>query len=243
VIGRIAVLGCATSLALAATSSGAGNYWDPLLYGPQCKPHHRDSAGLPAWDRPRRLTVLTDSVLLGGTPALRTARPCWHVSAAGRPYLGIKEAPRELGKKRVAPVAVIGLGYNSSWERRRAHYKFWAKHFDRDADGLLRTLRRRGARQFVWLTVRQPTRRITPRKSWGQIGRLWYLRYVNERLRRLDRRRKDLVLADWNTASNRPGLTYDSLHVKPKGAKLMARTIRTTIRDEARRQAGKRPAR
>jgi hypothetical protein len=181
------------------------------------------------------MTVVTDSVLLGGAPALRAARPCWRVRTVGRPFLGIRDAAHELGRRRVAPVAVIGLGYNSSWERRRLHYGFWADHFDRDARRLLRTLRRRGARRFVWVTVRQPTRRTTPRRAWGELPLGWYLRYVNERLRRLDRRRHDLVLADWNAASKRRGLTYDAIHLNPRGAKLMARTIRATISRESRR--------
>jgi hypothetical protein len=231
------------SALLAATTPGPGEYYDytHLLHGPQCRPHHHGAAGLPNWARPRRMTVLTDSVLLGGAPSLRERRPCWRVATAGRPFLAMKDATRELHGKRVAPVVVIGLGYNSSWERRRAHYKFWADHFDRDAGRLLRTLRRRGAREFVWVTVREPTKRVTPKGSWEELSRLWYLPYVNERLRRLDRSRDDLVLADWNRASKRRGLTYDALHLKPKGAKLMVTTIRRTIDAEARRQMEERP--
>jgi hypothetical protein len=210
-----------------------------LLHGPQCRPHHRGSVADASWARPRRMTVLTDSVLLGGAPALRAARPCWRVGTFGRPFLSIRDAVRELHGKRVSPVVVLGLGYNSSWERGRKHYAFWAHHFDGDARRLLRTLRRRGARQFVWVTARQPTKRVTPRKAWGELGLAWYLRYVNERLRRLDRDRNDLVLADWNAASRRPGLTYDAIHLNPRGARLMAHTIRTTILAETRRQAAR----
>jgi hypothetical protein len=238
-LGLASILLAAGASALAAGTPGPADYWNyqTLLHGPQCKPHHHAAATMPAWARPRRMTVLTDSVLLGGLPTLREARPCWRVANYGRPFLGIPDSVKELGKHRVAPVAVIGLGYNSNWERGRKHYKFWARHFDRDAARLLRTLRRRGAKQFVWVTVRQPTKRTAPRKAWDELPRIWYLRYVNERLRVLDRRRDDLVLADWNRASRRRGLTYDALHLKPRGAKLMVRTIRTTILDESRRQA------
>ena len=223
----------------AAHTPGPGGYWDyqPLLHGPQCKPHHRGGAGEAGWARPRRMSVLTDSVLLGGAPSLREARPCWRVGTYGRPDLATKDSARELGKHRVAPVVVIGLGYNSNWEPGRKHYAFWARHFDRDARSLLRVLRRRGAEQFVWLTVREPTRRTAPRSSWSQLKQLYYLRYVNERLRRLDRQRDDLVLADWNRASRHPGLTYDALHLKPRGARVMVRTVRGTIATESRRQA------
>jgi hypothetical protein len=240
VIGALGLLGIASAL-LAATTPGPSEYWDyrSLLNGPQCRPHHQGAAGQPGWAKERRMTVLTDSVLLGAAPTLRERRPCWRVAAAGSPFLGMRDAPRELHGRRVARVAVIGLGYNSSWERRRVRYGFWAGQFDRDAGRLLRALRRRGARQFVWVTVREPTKRTAPRKSWGDLQRLWYLRYVNERLRRLDRARDDLVLADWNAASRRRGLTYDALHLKPKGARLMVTTIRATIAAEARRQAGR----
>ncbi len=226
------------ALLFAVTTPGPGQYYDytPLLHGPQCRPHHRAGPGAPAWARPRRMTVLTDSVLLGAAPTLRAARPCWRVATFGRPDVATKNALREAGKHRMAPLVVIGLGYNSSWERHRTHYAFWARHFDADAHRLLRNLRRRGARQFVWVTAREPSKRTAPRKSWGEISRLWYLRYVNERLRRLDRARDDLVLADWNAASERPGLTFDSIHLNSRGAKLMVRTIRRTIDAEARRQ-------
>jgi hypothetical protein len=234
----VAALCIAGASAHAARTPGPGGYWNyqSLLHGPQCKPHHRGGATMAPWARPRQLTVLTDSVVLGATPSLRAARPCWRVGAYGRPDLATKDSARELGKHRVAPVVVIGLGYNSSWERGRKHYAFWARHFDVDARRLLRVLRRRGAEQFVWVNVREPTRRTAPRSSWTQLKQLWYLRYVNERLRRLDRQRDDLVLADWNRASRRPGLTYDSLHVKPRGAKVMVRTIRAAITAESRRQ-------
>jgi hypothetical protein len=237
------VAAVAAAASLAAQVPGPGGYWDyhSVLNGPQCKPHHRDIDAVAEWAKPRNMTILTDSVLLGSAPTLREAKPCWRVVGIGGPGLAADRAVSELGKRRVAPVVVIGLGYNSHWERRRAHYARWAKYFDRTAKKLLKALSARGARQFVWLTVRQPTKRIVPRSAWGEIPTEFYLRYVNESLRRLDRQRDDLVLSDWNKASQRNGLTYDSLHVKRKGAKLMVRTIRKTIIDEAQRQAAVTP--
>ena len=150
----------------------------------------------------------------------------------------VRIADREL-RQRGRPVArlvVVGLGYNSLWERRRRRYRVWARRFDGEARRLLRTLRRKGARQFVWVTLRQPTRRTVPPQAQGELGQYsWYFPYVNERLRRLDRRRDDLVLADWAKASDRPGLTYDSIHLNPRGAALMARTIWGAVSRAARR--------
>jgi hypothetical protein len=186
------------------------------------------------------MTVLVDSVLLSGLPALRSKRPCWRLSVYGRPALMIGVAERELRRRgrRVARLVVVGLGYNSLWERRRHRYGFWASRFDREARRLLRTLRRLGARQVVWVTLREPTARTVPPQAVGELGSYsWYFPYVNERLRRLDRRRRDLVLADWAAASDRRGLTYDSIHLNTRGARLMARTIRQAISREALRQA------
>ena len=85
---------------------------------------------------------------------------------------------------------------------------------------------------------REPTPQTVPPQARGELGQYsWYFPYVNERLRRLDRRRRDVVLADWTAVSNRPGLTYDSIHLNPTGGALMARTIRRAIRAEADRQA------
>jgi hypothetical protein len=98
-------------------------------------------------------------------------------------------------------------------------------------------LRRLGARQIVWVTLRQPTPETVLPRVRGELGKdSWYFPYVNERLRQLGRRRRDVVLADWKAASDRRGVTYDSIHVTQHGARVMARTIRKTIRDEARRQ-------
>ncbi len=95
---------------------------------------------------------------------------------------------------------------------------------------------------MVWVTLREPTRRTVPPQSRDELGQYsWYFPYVNERLRRLDRRRDDLVLADWAKASDRPGLTYDSIHLNTEGAALMARTIWGTVSREARRQAKPQP--
>ena len=156
----------------------------------------------------------------------------------GRPALMIRVAEQEL-RERGLPVArlvIVGLGYNSLWERARRRYGVWAKRFDGEARKLLRTLRRLGARQVVWVTLREPTARTVPPHARDELGQYsWYFPYVNERLRRLDRRRDDLALADWAKASDRPGLTYDSIHLNPKGAALMARTIWTTVSTEARR--------
>ena len=125
----------------------------------------------------------------------------------------------------------------SIWERRRRNYSNWARKFTSEAKDLLATLRRKGARQFVWVTLRDAHRSVIPASALWQYDRYaWYFPYVNERLRRLDRARDDLVLARWDLVSDRRGLTYDAIHLDPDGAALMARTIRRAIVAESKRQ-------
>ena len=38
-----------------------------------------------------------------------------------------------------------------------------------------------------------------------------------------------VLLADWAAISNRPGITYDSIHLNPDGARLMTNLVRTTL--------------
>jgi hypothetical protein len=231
---RVLLLASAVGLlGLAGAAHGAA----PGARSHRCRALGRHAA--PAWERPRRMTVLVDSVLLSGARPLRAEMPCWRIDMRGRPAIMIRIAERELRARgrRVAPLVVVGLGYNSLWERRRRRYRVWARRFDGEAQRLLRTLRRLGARQIVWVTLREPNARTVPPRARGELGEYsWYFPYVNERLRRLDRRRDDLVLADWRAASNRPGLTYDSIHLDVRGGRLMARTIKGAIVAEARRQ-------
>jgi hypothetical protein len=185
------------------------------------------------------MTALVDSVLLSGAPALRSEMPCWAIGLRGRPALMVGVAERELraSARRVAPLLVVGLGYNSLWEHGRRRYALWARRFDAAASRLVRTARRLGARQVIWVTLREPTARVVPSQGLGELHRYsWYFPYVNERLRRLDRRRRDVALADWSAVSQRPGLTYDSIHLNPRGGRLMARTVKAAIFAAARRQ-------
>ena len=203
-----------------------------------CEPTGPSQTVKPSWLTARRQTVLVDSVLLGGKPALRETFKRWRLRFVGEPAIMLPAMEERIAaKRRVARLVVLGIGYNSIWERRRRNYGTWARKFDREAKKLLSTLRRKGARQFVWVTLRDARRAVIPSSAQWQHDRYaWYFPYVNERLRRLGRARDDLVLARWDRVSNRTGLTYDAIHLNPEGAALMARTIRAAIRAEGERQ-------
>jgi hypothetical protein len=203
-----------------------------------CEPTEPARVVKPRWLTARRQLVLVDSVLLGGTAALREHFRSWRIRVVGEPAIMLPAMEERISRRRsVARLVVLGIGYNSIWERRRKNFSVWARKFDREARALLATLRRKGARRFVWVTLRDARRRVIPHDALWQYDRYaWYFPYVNERLRRLDRRRDDLVLAPWDKVSDRRGLTYDAIHLNPKGAALMARTIKDAIRAEGRRQ-------
>ena len=223
-IAAVAVLSAGSS----GVSAAPNARWCPL---------HPDA---PRWARQLRMTILFDSVLLSGKRAVVTRNRCHATSWRGRPAWMIKQAAAEIGsgRRRVAPLVVIGIGYNSLFQRNRRRYDYWARRWDREAAWLLRVLRRKGARQFVWVMLREPTRKTVPRYAVNELRYYsWYFPYVNERLRRLDRRRDDVVLANWKRVGDRPGITYDSIHLNSRGGKLMGRLIKRRINREAVRQA------
>ena len=195
---------------------------------------------LPYWARARTMTVLNDSVLLSGEPALRRGMPCWRINLIGRPALMLPAAEREIRARgtHIAPLAVVGIGYNTLWERHRYRHAYWAGRFDRDARRLLHTLFSHGAKQVVWVTLRRANRKTTRPSRWGELSQYsWYFPYVNERLFALDKQRKRVVLARWDQVGARPDVTYDSIHLNALGGRLMQRLIEKTIYDEAHRQA------
>jgi hypothetical protein len=222
--------------AILAAASGVA-----LAREPSCRPYDaRTDPAMASWATPRRATVLVDSVLLSAWDGIRRAMPCWRFAKRGRPALMIRIAEAELraARRRVSPLVVVGIGYNSLWERNRRNYGRWAARFDGEARKLVETLRNLGAQQIVWVTLREPTARIVPPAGMAEMRRYaWYFPYVNARLRRLATSRRDVALANWTRAADRPGITYDSIHVNTRGALLMGRTIKRAINAEARRQA------
>ena len=217
-------------LALAGAAAGASAQAPPA----PC------AAGIPAWSQAKRMTVVTDSVLYGAYPNLRRDLSGWRLRLRGYPSMTLPAATRLLRSRgsRLAPLVVVGMGYNSNWQRGRENYAFWARHFDRDAREFLRTLRRFGARQVIWVNLREATAANSPPDRRGHLqSHAWYFPYVNERLRRLARTEKTMVLANWARAADRPGFTSDTIHLNRRGARLMARTIESSVRSEARRQA------
>ncbi|HSS10043.1 MAG TPA: acyltransferase family protein [Acidimicrobiales bacterium] len=183
---------------------------------------------------PKTMTVIADSVLLSARQMLvqQFTAAGWQVDYRGHPAIMIKEAVKTLqtAGTPVGSVVVVGIGYNSLWQRNRANFSAWANEFDPEAENLLTTLKQLGAKTIVWVTLREPSASVVPPLSKAQYDAyVWYFPYVNERLHALQQRHPDLLLADWAAISNRPGITYDAIHLNTAGAQLMTNLIRSTI--------------
>jgi hypothetical protein len=183
---------------------------------------------------PKRLVVVTDSVLLGAAPTLVKSLSDWQVTVVGRSSLMTRDAVEAVRQQpaAAAPVVVVGLGHNSVWEKNRKSFAHWSALFDKQVADLLALLRQRGAQKIVWLTLRECTADLMP-KTGDAMAQYrewcWWFPYVNERLRAIKPQHPDMALADWTTVARRPGITYDSIHVNPQGAQLMTALIRAAI--------------
>ena len=186
----------------------------------------------PSW--PKQLVVVTDSVLLGATPTLVKSLSDWRVTVVGRSAMMIPNAMAALRAQpgAAAPVAVVGLGHNSVWEKDRKNFARWAAQFDKSVEDMLALLTQRGTRKIVWLTLRELTPDLLPGpevspmvyREWA-----WWFPYANERLRAIKQRHPDMALADWTRVARRPGVTYDGIHVNVPGAELMTALLRVAI--------------
>jgi hypothetical protein len=192
---------------------------------------------------PKRLVVVTDSVLLGATPTLVKSVSDWQVTVVGRSALMVRNAVEALRQEpgAAASIIVVGLGHNSAWEKNRKNFERWSATFDKSVEDMLALLRQRGAQKIVWLTLRELTPTLLPKtddalaqyREW-----CWWFPYVNERLRAIKQQHPDMALADWTTVARRPGVTYDSIHVNVQGAQLMTALIRVAIGIDAPPAAG-----
>ena len=183
----------------------------------------------PAW--PKTLTLLSDSVTLDLSKSLPAALPGWKVEVLGRPALMVKQVvPEFLNARAVGSVVVVGLAYNSLFERDRKNYERWSGVWDRSAERLLSDLKACGAKKVVWITLREPSPELVTEAGRDQYQRYaWFFPYVNERIRALAARHPELAIADWQAVSNAPDLTRDLIHLNPAGVSLMTDTVTRSV--------------
>lgn len=134
--------------------------------------------------------------------------------------------PEFLNARGVGSVVVVGLAYNSLFEKDRRNYELWTGLWDRSAERLVFDLKACGAKKIVWVTLREPAPELVTEAGRDQFERYaWFFPYANERIVALARRHPDIALADWRAISNVPNITKDLIHLNPAGVELMTQTI------------------
>ncbi len=210
-----------------------------FVLAPASATHAEESAATQEMLWPKTLTVVTDSVALVVGSALRAALPGWRIGVLGRPALMVNQAiPEFLKDRNVGAIVVVGLGYNSQFEKDRKNEARWIALWDHRAEHLLRSLKQRGAKKVIWLTLREPSVEVVTRKGQAQYELYaWYFPYVNERIRELAKRHPEVIIADWASVSDVPDVTTDLIHLNKAGAKLMAETIARALQAPSRSSA------
>jgi hypothetical protein len=125
----------------------------------------------------KEIYVLTDSVIFGAKSDFYKKFSDWTITYDGRPGLTIRVGTKEMKKKftTLPKIAVIGLGYNSLWEKDRKNYKSWSSRFDKEAEELITALEDRGVEKIIWVNLREATPDIVPKKAlWQYEKYAWY---------------------------------------------------------------------
>jgi hypothetical protein len=201
-----------------------------VLAAPAASPSPVRAAEVPA---AHKVYVVAESVGLGARGALPAAfPPDWQVTVDGTPAYFVEqlESVHVRGRMASSPwvfgdYAVVAGGHN---------YPFWdPARFDRSIDSMIETLRSAGVKHIFWVTLREVKPEFISPGAWREVQPYyWYFPTVNEHLRAALRRHPDLTLIDWAAIADRPGLTYDAIHLNTYGAaeysNLIARTVQQT---------------
>lgn len=183
-------------------------------------------------DAPRehRVAVFTDSVGLGAKSAIPRAFPAdWEANVDGQPARFVEQLEDDFVKYRLAvnpewfgDHVVIAGGYN---------YPYWdPERFERSIDSIIDTLTAAGVKHVYWVTLREIDPQYISGAAWRQVQPYyWYFPTVNEHLERALGRHPNLTLIDWAAAANRPGITYDAIHLNTAGAELYSSLVRSAV--------------
>ncbi|MDJ0771286.1 MAG: hypothetical protein QNJ12_21030 [Ilumatobacter sp.] len=180
--------------------------------------------------RGKRVVMFTDSVGLGAEFALPRAFPAdWQVRVDGRPAEMVGELEQNFVLPRLASDpdwfgdhVVIAAAYN-------APYWDWPR-LDREIDSIVNTLTAAGVEHVYWVTLREVKPQYISAGAWRQIQPYyWYFPTVNDHLEAALERHPNLSLVDFAAAADRPGITYDAIHLNNDGAALYSALIRQRV--------------
>lgn len=183
-----------------------------------------------------RVYMVTDSVGLGAKNAVPAAFPAdWDVTVDGTPALFVEQLESKHVRPRMASTpgvfgdyAVVAGGYN---------YPFWdPDRFDRSIDSIIAAFEQAGVKYVFWVTLREVKPEFITASAWSQVQPYyWYFPTVNDHLRAAVARHPNLSLIDWAAIADRPGLTYDAIHLNTFGAAEYAGNIARVVMSTASR--------
>jgi hypothetical protein len=183
-----------------------------------------------------RVFMVSDSVGLGAVNAVPAAFPSdWDVTVEGTPALFVEQLESKHVRTRMAETpsiigdfAVIAGGYN---------YPYWdPARFDRSIDSIVAAFGQAGVKHVFWVTLREVKPEFITASAWTQAQPFaWYLPIVNVHLRAAVARHPNLSLIDWAAIADRPGLTYDAIHLNSFGAAEYAANISRVVMSTANR--------
>lgn len=166
----------------------------------------------------QRVFMVSDSVGLGAKAAMTRAFPAdWQVFVTGQPALFVEQLVERYVQYQPASVfgdyAIVAGGYN---------YPYWdPPRFDRSIDLMVNTLVGKGVKHVLWVTMRE----VKPAyfSGWSSLSSNYKTLYqayprANQQLRDAQLRHPELSIIDWASVSDRPGLTYDAIHLNTYGA-------------------------
>lgn len=173
---------------------------------------------------------ITDSVGLGAFDALRTAFPSdWQLTMDGFPALFVEQMESNHVRPAITQrpgvfgdYAIVAGGYN---------YPYWdPARFDASIDKLIAAFEQAGVKHVFWVTLREVKQQYVTPSAWRSIQPYyWYFPTVNQHLRAALARHPNLTLIDWAAIADRPGLTYDAIHLNSFGAREYAGLVSRSV--------------
>jgi hypothetical protein len=181
----------------------------------------RTAAAAPGTDP---VFVVTDSVLLGARAEIHAAFGNRPVNIYGFGGITPAQAEEIILKFRadLHETLIIGVGYFYPAGR--------PGEFDAAIDHLLTTVRSLGVKRVLWTTMREIVPgEVSQQSYWEVQGIAPFYPIANQQLKDARKRWPELRIADWAEIAHIPDITWDAVHLSPKGAKMMGALLAEEI--------------
>jgi hypothetical protein len=168
--------------------------------------------------------VVTDSVLLGARAEIHAAFGNRPVNIYGFGGITPAQAEEIILKFRadLHETLIIGVGYFYPAGR--------PAEFDAAIDHLLSTVRSLGVKRVLWTTMREVVPgEVSQQSYWEVQGIAPFYPIANQQLKDARSRWPELRVADWAEIAHAPDITWDAVHLSPKGAKMMGALLAEEI--------------